>query len=451
MQKKKNDFIGIILIIFAMGVISYVTFAWMTYNIKGNSTLNFGKIELDSNIPTINVSRELNNLLPNDNIINGVSFKKSLNSESFFVRANANFSCNISSEESDNYIKILDDDIKNYVTMDWYFYNDYYYLVDNGNLKIISDENEYTFIEGYKASKELLQWSNVSQYDVVFNFNVKFNVIQSSNIELSSLQEGINFFVSNFKDNLLTSVNKISCTIERNGVDTQSNLIVGDNLYNSLSLTDKNIVIVNNTQIDNNKVIDEDLNGSVIEIYDYTDEKYFVSEEITLNGKNTYGIRLKETFSDDVLVLPNVVGGNICTVVMSTYNGSNHPFNSLNIKTLIVPNGYTKIEEYTFMNNSNLQKIYFSNVLDNLDTYCFSSCTKLNNIIIPDSISIISRSAFQDCSNLSYVTFNKTQVLKSYSFYGTKLASVIVPKTALAYDNTVGHYFPDSCSINYYE
>jgi hypothetical protein len=455
MQKKKKDFVGIILIIFAMCIISYVTFAWLTYSLKGESTLNFSKIELDSTIPTINISKELNNLLPNEKIIDDVSFKKSFNSESFFVRANAHFSCDIDSEDSNNYIKVLNDDIKNYVSTSWYFYNDYFYLINGTNLKEINDDNKYTFIQNYMTSKNLQQWDNVSQYGVVFNFNVKFNVIQSKNVGLSSLQDEINFFENNFKDNLSTTNNQISCTIKRDGIDTQSDLVIGNTLSNSLSLTDKNIVIVNNSQIDNNKVIDESLSGKIIEIYEYTDESYFDCDQVSLNGQSIYEIILNKSFSGDVLVLPNKVNGNVCTFIKGSYIDSNsneiYPFNKLNIKTLIIPNGYVKVEAYAFKDNSNLEKVYFSNTLDNLDVYCFNNCPKLNGIVIPDSVSIIASRAFLDCSSLSSVIFNKTQLLKSYSFYGTKLESVIIPKTALTASNNTNHYFPDLCTINYYD
>ena len=120
------------------------------------------------------------------------------------------------------------------------------------------------------------------------------------------------------------------------------------------------------------------------------------------------------------------------------------------IKDLVVPDGVTRIGEYTFL-NCNLTSVtlpdsvtkFGSNAFQgNLFTEfeipsgvtelngTFESCSNLESIVIPNNVSLIGNQTFSGCTNLRSATFlgNVTSI-GSYAFTSTKLERIVIPES----------------------
>ncbi len=70
---------------------------------------------------------------------------------------------------------------------------------------------------------------------------------------------------------------------------------------------------------------------------------------------------------------------------------------------------YKKINEYTFENCTNLQKIDIPACVEGIDTYAFSECANLRNVTIPLSVKDVNIYAFNNCSRIDDVHYLGTE------------------------------------------
>lgn len=90
-----------------------------------------------------------------------------------------------------------------------------------------------------------------------------------------------------------------------------------------------------------------------------------------------------------------------------------------------IPNGVTKIEEYTFNSCKSATSVIFNNNVVSIGEVSFYGCENITSIVIPDSVTEISQMAFSQCTALENVTigsgitsigdaaFNSDSALKS--------------------------------------
>ena len=72
-------------------------------------------------------------------------------------------------------------------------------------------------------------------------------------------------------------------------------------------------------------------------------------------------------------------------------------------ENLVIPEGYTRIDEYAFQNAKNLKSVSLPTTLEYIGYYAFQNCTGLTSITIPGSVKYITRGSFNGCTSLTEV------------------------------------------------
>ncbi len=114
------------------------------------------------------------------------------------------------------------------------------------------------------------------------------------------------------------------------------------------------------------------------------------------------------------------------------------------ITTITIPNSVSTIESMAFMSCSGLSSITLSNTLTSIDNNVFDSCKKLSLISIPNSVTTIKGSAFRSCTSLATVNIPKSVTsIGSNAFQScTGLISITIPNSV----TSIGNYAFDNCN-----
>lgn len=102
------------------------------------------------------------------------------------------------------------------------------------------------------------------------------------------------------------------------------------------------------------------------------------------------------------------------------------------IKTIIINDGITKIDNYAFKSCSSLMYVSIPGSVTEIGSNVFKGCTSLRSVVIPDSVATLNYSAFEGCKNLIYVTLsNSISYIQDTTFKGcSSLTHVTVPDSA---------------------
>ncbi|KAL7722261.1 Leucine rich repeat containing protein BspA family protein [Entamoeba marina] len=108
-------------------------------------------------------------------------------------------------------------------------------------------------------------------------------------------------------------------------------------------------------------------------------------------------------------------------------------FSGTNIKSIVIPNVVTSIENYAFCECSFLENIILSTRVKILDIGCFSGCISLINFQIPSTIISIKNNCFVNCSNLQTISIpNSVTMLGNNCFNSCiSLQSIILPSSII--------------------
>jgi hypothetical protein len=82
---------------------------------------------------------------------------------------------------------------------------------------------------------------------------------------------------------------------------------------------------------------------------------------------------------------------------------------NITIETIILKEGFTRIEEYAFANCRSLKKIYLPESLKTIGYGAFCRCASLTEIEIPNSVKTVGRDAFYRCENLKEIIIDNTE------------------------------------------
>ena len=85
-----------------------------------------------------------------------------------------------------------------------------------------------------------------------------------------------------------------------------------------------------------------------------------------------------------------------------------HYFIPSSLKTVVISNSVTTINDYAFNNCSGIISITMPNSVNSIGRYAFSSCRGITTITIPSSITSIEYYAFRNCSGLKTVYYKGT-------------------------------------------
>lgn len=86
------------------------------------------------------------------------------------------------------------------------------------------------------------------------------------------------------------------------------------------------------------------------------------------------------------------------------------------IKTLVIEEGTLCIEEKTFNNCKNLEKVIFPKSLKKIKKEAFNNCYKLKEVILPENLIIIGEAAFANCTSLETFDASKTKIVNVNHF-----------------------------------
>lgn len=91
-----------------------------------------------------------------------------------------------------------------------------------------------------------------------------------------------------------------------------------------------------------------------------------------------------------------------------------------NIKSLIVENGITELDEVFISGNKSLEVVVLPDTLKMLNIYSFQGCTNLRSVDFPDTEFEIDGGCFESCVNLKNVYIPEGAKLIGYSPFGNK-------------------------------
>jgi hypothetical protein len=98
---------------------------------------------------------------------------------------------------------------------------------------------------------------------------------------------------------------------------------------------------------------------------------------------------------------------------------------------VVIPDGYTVIDNRAFAENKNLVSVTIPNSVTRIGWSAFYRCTGLTSITIPNSVTSIGNSAFSGCAGLTRVTIpNSVTAIGVQAFSGcTGLTSITIPNS----------------------
>lgn len=101
---------------------------------------------------------------------------------------------------------------------------------------------------------------------------------------------------------------------------------------------------------------------------------------------------------------------------------------TVNDKTIIVPDDVKYIKKSTFYNYDNLESVKLPYGLKNIGRFAFQECASLKNIKIPDTVNCIEASAFCNCTSLTNIKLPNIKRIEYDTFnHCTKLRNIEFP------------------------
>lgn len=96
-----------------------------------------------------------------------------------------------------------------------------------------------------------------------------------------------------------------------------------------------------------------------------------------------------------------------------------------------IPEGYTKLEAFTFDKYGSLRTIKLPSTLIAIGEYCFSSCKRLRGLELPENLRLIKQGAFSQCQNLVVVKIpNGVLEIEDSTFsFCTSLEVIEIPES----------------------
>lgn len=241
---------------------------------------------------------------------------------------------------------------------------------------------------------------------VVYQDNA--TVLESVKLQLTDYEIGIK------AGDISESVSRIEYLknnniIDENGIVNVQNL-VGQKLTTGNGSGKKDVYIIENNHLYyyNNDEEPRDLGdiGDLGEMLEPTDPSLFEVDdegEISLKERDEYYNERKEWSIENVVIPSEIDGKKVTTIgytMFSTFSG-NYSFDC--IKTIVIPEGVTKIRYFAFNGCVSLTNIELPSSITEIEAYAFRNCRSLTNIDLPSGLTYIGSETFSGCESLTNI------------------------------------------------
>lgn len=120
------------------------------------------------------------------------------------------------------------------------------------------------------------------------------------------------------------------------------------------------------------------------------------------------------------------------------------------LTSVTLPQSAKTIEDWTFKDCNNLNRIDLPINLQKIGAFAFSGCTKLEKVNIPDSVTIMREQAFAYCSALNDLTIGVgLSQIPAYAFQSSGISSLILPDKIQKIGNGAFHSCENLSSITF--
>ena len=146
---------------------------------------------------------------------------------------------------------------------------------------------------------------------------------------------------------------------------------------------------------------------------------------VTCKSAANYYEENRTAYKDTVIIPKSVTYNGITYLV--TDIGRSAFYECSNLKSVIIPNSVTTIQDYAFYSCSGLTSVLIPNSVTSISSDAFWKCSSITSITIPSSITYIGSDAFRDCNsiikvlNLSKLSISKGSKNNGYVAYSAKV------------------------------
>ncbi len=112
--------------------------------------------------------------------------------------------------------------------------------------------------------------------------------------------------------------------------------------------------------------------------------------------------------------------------------------NGEQVKNLVIPNGVTRIGNYTFSNCKSITSVVFPDTVTSIGFYAFYNCTWLSQLSLSEGLVSIDGAAFSDCTRITEVEIpNSVKTIGASAFYlCTRLQKVTLSNELITIGNS---------------
>ena len=108
------------------------------------------------------------------------------------------------------------------------------------------------------------------------------------------------------------------------------------------------------------------------------------------------------------------------------------------IKSIVIGEGITSIDDFTFRGCSNLTSVSLPSTLTRIGGYAFNRCQGLTTVNFPENLIQIGTSAFANCSSLQNVKLpNSLRVVGNHAFEATAIKTIEIPSSMITIPQSV--------------
>lgn len=100
----------------------------------------------------------------------------------------------------------------------------------------------------------------------------------------------------------------------------------------------------------------------------------------------------------------------------------------LNIQSVIIPDGYTKISQGSFKGCFALNSVEIADSVTEIEMQAFEECRNLTEVNIPNNLTVIDAAVFSSCYSLAEITIPESvEIIQHGAFGGCDFVSIVIP------------------------